>query len=319
MENNLSTQEEKRTVDKFIEVLSATETKRPEGIVDWMHFGLAMRYGGIKDVVEGQEEWRQLEKRADGLTKETLNKILPLLERRAWAVGTLLMCRLPGLLSPQLFAVARGRYLGGLSRHIQRAEKPNSMDVAIGGFDVAAEVLRKLPDASLDAEAVAEIGANAIKANRLDVLDAVLSHHDFSGDGYVARINGYPDQVGFEKQLSQHSTRMLDVLLEAAVRCRCPSAMRVLLERGACPNIPCWRLERNSNKWFSALSFAIDAFGEANDDPDIEEMIGLLLKHGANAQGLACEGLNNPIMLAMRNQRLALADRLREHGACLPG
>jgi len=95
--------------------------------------------------------------------------------------------------------------------------------------------------------------------------------------------------------------------------------MRVLLERGACPNIPCWRLERNSNKWFSALSFAIDAFGEANDDPDIEEMIGLLLKHGANAQGLACEGLNNPIMLAMRNQRLALADRLREHGTCLPG
>ena len=58
---------------------------------------------------------------------------------------------------------------------------------------------------------------------------------------------------------------MLDVLLEAAVRCRCPSAMRVLLERGSCPDIPCWRLERNSNKWLSALSFAIDAFGEAND------------------------------------------------------
>ncbi len=316
MENNLSTQEEKRTVDEFIEVLSATETKRPQGIVDWMHFGLAMRYGGIKDVVEGQEEWRQLEKRAHLLAKETLNKILPLLECRAWAVGMLLMCRLPGLLSPQLSAVARGRYLGGLSRHIRPAEEPNSMDVAIGGFDVAAEVLRKLPDASLDAEATAEIGANAIKANRLDVLDALLAHRDFCGDGCVTRINGYSEQVGFEKQLSQHSTRMLDVLLEAAVRCRCPSAMRVLLERGSCPDIPCWRLERNSNRWFSVLSFAIDA---SNDDPNIEEMIELLLKHGANAQGLACEGLNNPIMLAMKNQRLALADRLRDHGACLPG
>jgi hypothetical protein len=87
---------------------------------------------------------------------------------------------------------------------------------------VVTEILRKLPDASLDAESAVEIAANAIQANRLDVLDAVLSHHDFRGDGYVPRINGYPEQMRFERQLSQHSTRLLDVLLEAAVRCYQP-------------------------------------------------------------------------------------------------
>lgn len=319
METNLSTQEERQTINESIEMLAGTETKRPRGMVDWMHFGLAMRYGGIVDYMEGQEEWQQLEKRADMLTKETLVKVQPLFECRAWAVGSLQLWRLPRLLCPQLSAVARGRYLAGLSRRIQRTEEPNTIDISTEDFEVAGEILRNLPDASLDAESVAEIGANAIKANRLDVLNALLSHRDFSGDGFVARINGYSEQVGFEQHLSQHSTRVLDVLLEAAARCLCPSAMRILLETGACPNIPCWRLERNYNKWFSVLSFAIDSLRETNDNPDVEEMIELLLKHGANAQGLVCEGLNNPIKLAMKKQRLALADRLREHGAYFSG
>lgn len=328
MENNLSTQEEKRTGDECIEALAATATKHPEGIVDWMHYGFALRYGGLSGFVEGQEEWQQLEKAADALGKETMIKVLPLLEARAWTTGTLLMCRLPSLLGPQLSTVARGRYLAGLSKHMRRAANPDALDILIEDqlsgtpapaapvFDLVAEILRKLPDVSLDAESAAEIGANAIKANRLDVLNAVLSHHDFRGDGIVPRINGYPEQVGFQRQLSQHSTRLLDVLLEAAVRCHQPSAMRILLERGASPDIPCWNLERSYNDWFSALSFAINALRDVEDPAHVQEMIDLLLKHGANAQGLACEGLNKPLMLAMQSQRWGLADRLLEHGAC---
>ncbi len=329
MDNNISTPEATRTFDECIETLALTGTKRPQGIVDWMHYGFALRYGGLSDFVEGGEEWEQLEKTAGALGKETLIKVLPLLEVRAWTAGTLLMCRLPSLLGPELSAHARGRYLAGLSRHIRRAANPEALDILIGVhlngtsapavFDVVTEILRKLSDASLDAESAAEIAANAIQANRLDVLDAVLSHHDFRGDGFVPRINGYRHQMGFERQLSQHSTRLLDVLLEAAVRCYQPSAMRILLERGAAPDLPCWNLERSFSDWFSALSFSIHALRDVEDTADVQEMIELLIKHGANAQGLACEGINNPLMLAMRSQRWGLADRLLEHGACFKG
>ena len=190
----MSTPETTRTVDECIEALALTGIKRSQGIVDWMHFGFAMRYGGLSDFVEGQEEWGQLEKAAGELGKDTLIKVLPLLEVRSWTAGTLLMCHLPSLLGPELYASARGRYLAGLSRHIRRAANPEALDILIGDhlngtsapavFDVVTEILRKLPDASLDAESAAEIAANAIQANRLDLLDAVLSHHDFCGDGY---------------------------------------------------------------------------------------------------------------------------------------
>jgi len=57
MENNLSNQEETqtRTVDECIEALAATATKRPQGIVEWMHYGFALRYGGLSDFCGGSE------------------------------------------------------------------------------------------------------------------------------------------------------------------------------------------------------------------------------------------------------------------------
>lgn len=325
----MSAPETTRTIAKWVEALALTGTKRPEGVVDWMHYGFALRYGGVRDSVEGEEAWAQLEEAANTLGDEMLSKVLPVLETRAWTAGTLLLHHLPALLWPELSALARGRYLAGLARHIRRAANPNAIDILVGDqlsgvsapavFDVVTEILQKLPTASLDAESAAETGANAIQTNRLDVLDAVLSHRSFHGDGYVPRINGYPVQMRFERQLSQHSTRLLDVLLEAAVRCHQPTAMRILLERGASPDIPCWNLERSFSDWFSALSFAIHALREVEDTTHVEEMIELLIKHGANAQGLECEGANNPLMHAMRGQHWSLVDRLMDRGACFKG
>jgi hypothetical protein len=328
MENNMGTPEKARTVDECIEALALTGIKRPQGIVDWMHYGFALRYGGIRDHVEGETIWGQLEAAADNLARKRILKILPLLEERAWTVGSLLMRRLPAILWPELSAFARGRFLAGLARHMRRAASPESLDLLIGDqlsgasapavFDVVSEIRRKLPDASLDAESAAEIGANAIDSNRLDVLELVLAHRDFSADGHVSRIS-YPEQERFARQLSQHSTRLLDVLLEAAVRCHHPAAMRILLERGASPNIPCWNLERSYNDWFSALSFAIHALGRVKDNAQAWEMIDLLLAHGANAQGLECEGRHKPLMHAMQGNHWDLVDRLLEHGACFGG
>uniref|UniRef100_UPI0037C95C9B hypothetical protein n=1 Tax=Prosthecobacter sp. TaxID=1965333 RepID=UPI0037C95C9B len=122
---NMSTPEATRTANECIEALALTGTKRPQGIVDWMHYGFALRYGGLSDFVEGEEEWEQLEKTAGALGKETLIKVLPLVEVRSWTAGSLLMCRLPSLLGPELSAHALGRYLAGLSRHIRRAASPD--------------------------------------------------------------------------------------------------------------------------------------------------------------------------------------------------
>lgn len=325
----MSTPETTRTLEECIKALALTATKRPPGMVDWMHYGFALRYGGNRNYLESEEEWRQLEEDADSLGSEMLMRIPPLFDGHAWTAGTLMMLRLPGLLWPQLTAVARGQYLAGLARHMRNTEHPLSVEFlnrdlsdGIGvptGFDAAAEVLRGLPEAGLSAESAAEIGANAIRSNRLDVLDSVLTHPDFNEDGCVTRVNGYPEQMGFEQQLSQHSTRLLDVLLEAAVRCHKPSAMRTLLERGASPNILCWNLERSFNDWFSALSFAIHALRAVEDKAHVQEMIELLIKHGANAEGLACEGLNNPLIHAMRSGRWSLVDSLLEHGARFSG
>jgi hypothetical protein len=324
---NMSTPETTRTLEECIEALASTDTKRPQGMVDWMHYGFGLRCGGIGNFVKGEEEWLQLEEAADTLGSDMLLRVLPLLEVHAWTAGSLMVRRLPDLLWPQLPAVARGRYLAGLARHMSRTAHSTPIDVLNGDqpsgdssptvFDVAAEILQELPGAELNTESAAEIGANAIRSNQFGVLDSVLNHHDYNGDGHVPRVNGYPEQMRFERQLSQHSTRLLDVLLEAAVRCCKPSAMRPLLERGASPDIPCWNLERSYSDWFSALSFAIHGLREVEDD--VHEMIELLIKHGANAHGLLCEGLNNPLMHAMRSERWILVDYLLDHGACFNG
>lgn len=101
----------------------------------------------------------QLEEGTDSLGSDMLVRVLPLLEMHAWTAGTLMIRRLPGLLWPQLPAVARGLYLAGLARHMRRAAHSTPIDVLDGNqpssgsattvFDVAAEILRELPGAEL--------------------------------------------------------------------------------------------------------------------------------------------------------------------------
>ncbi|MEN3942991.1 hypothetical protein WJU23_16960 [Prosthecobacter sp. SYSU 5D2] len=300
----------------IIEALAATGTGRPAGMVDWMHYGFALRYGEAGRGGEGAAELWQLEEGADALTPAHLAEILPLYEARAWTAGALGLRRLPDLLGDALTPAARGCYLAGLSGRLQSGE---GMFPAEPHPCLPEEILPALQAADLDARCAAEIGANAIRTDCTELLLAVLDHPQFHADGSVLRVCGFPDQERFSRQISQLATRVLDVLLEAAVRCRRPAAMRVLLERGACPDLPCWNLERSYNEWFSLLSFAVHELGQDSSRSQGREMTDLLLQHGASPQGLECEGLNNPLMHAMRSGQWEVADRLLELGARFEG
>lgn len=323
----MSSIEEPRTPERCIEALAETSTRRPVGMVGWMHYGYALRYGGIRDFVEGEDEWRQLDKGTQVLGKNILSRVVPLLEARAWTAGNLLLRQLPSVVWQDLTPVARGHYLAGLSTHMRRAANPDSIEFLIADqlsgtdspdlFDVTGELLQRLPTVSLDEEVAAEIGANAIHSGRLDVLRTILSRPDLP-EGPVCRVGERRDTRRWEKQLSQHSTRVKDVLLEAAVRCHHAEAMRLLLDCGASPDIPCWNLERSYNQWFCALSFAIHAATE-HTTAVAQAMIDALLDHGADPQGLECDGRNHPLMRAMLQQEWRLADRLLALGAKFEG
>lgn len=321
----MSTTNAPRDLWHCLDDLAKTPAKRPAGMVDWMHYGYALRYGGTRDFVAGEEELCLLEGNANLLDKELRARCLPLLEARAWTAGFLLLRRLPDLLWEEWSLESRGRYLAGLSKHMRGAAKPDAPNLVSGEGapvsrkpDLTSEIRQRLSSVVLDAESAAEIGSNAINNNCLDVLTSILAHPSLP-DGPVPRVSGYQEQARFETQLNQLSTRLLDVLLEAAVRCQSPEAMRLLLEQGANPNIPCWNLERSFNDWFSALSFTIHELCQTGKNAPIRRMIDLLLDHGADARGLECEGWNNPLMTAMRGQEWDLVDRLLALGAKFEG
>ncbi|GAA5138829.1 hypothetical protein GCM10023213_18450 [Prosthecobacter algae] len=278
-----------------------------------MHYGFALRYHGMFDREGLPESLLQLESSVGGIGKDELSQITPLLETHAWRVGWMQMRTLPTRVWTDLSPKARARYLAGFSYNLSSSSNSPDINAVISG-----DILQKLAAASLDAECTAEIGANAIRSNCLDVVKAVLVHRNFDPDGHVCRNPENSNQNHFAQQLSSLSTRVLDVLLEAAVRCQKPEAARILLDLGASPDLPCWNLERSFNDWFSLLSFSLDGMNQTDGDAPMA-LVDLLLEYGANPQGLECEGKNNPLIHAIYRNHWELVDRLLELGARFDG
>jgi len=178
--------------------------------------------------------------------KKDAEAITALLEQRAWTVGSLHLMPLAERIWLRLYRVARGNFLAGLAgaRLQDRGEAADWMHA-------------HLPDCDFESASAAEVGACMAGAGQLDLLRAILGRSDLPKKR-VKRLTGSMHQHRFEREIRQISTRLLDVWLEAAIRSRRVGAVKLLLERGANPNIPCWLLERSYNESFGALSFAID-------------------------------------------------------------
>ncbi|MBX3288635.1 MAG: hypothetical protein KF855_04750 [Acidobacteria bacterium] len=300
---------------------------RPPGLIESLHYGFAFRYENYRRVGDygyGIFDWKQWhvpDENLEALDDDQLNEALPVMEKQAWAAGASFCLNLAAQLWPRLSVEAQGNFLGGAARHlsdITEVTDPGPKNVWGPNEKQEREMLRladlvlsSLPSCRLNAQAAAEIAANSIKKDRLDILNIVMSHPDFDPDAGVERL--HDDHRGFDEQISKHTTRTLDILLETAVRCANPEAAELLLKAGANPNIPCWNLERSSNEWYSLLSYAISS---SRGD---ETIANLLLDHEADPRGLDCEGINKPLLLALKNDNWNLADRLLDMGADFSG
>lgn len=307
---------ESSSFETFIRFLSAEGVSQPPGMIETMHYGFALRYGGFREPSVAEEEWASLNTFAPGLTDEQLQKLLPVLDERAWEAGSHEASALAERLWERLSPSAQGAFLAGLARHLypapQSTDRPH--EDRIERF-----IADRLPDASLTVHDAAEIAANAIRARKNVLLERVLGHPDFDSGGQISRARTLPDEHHFKKEISQHATRVVDVLLEAAVRCLNADAVDRLLKLGANPNLPCWNLERSFSDWFSLMSFALYSIWSSEQAGAAKRIFHLLLDHGADARGLPCESLNHPLKMALDAGQWDLADRLLDRGADFTG
>jgi hypothetical protein len=310
-----------------LEEFAQTNPRRPAGVVDWMHYAYLLRYGGHWDALPFEAEWRELVPALGELDEASRSRLVVLAEQFAWTLGRIASVEMLDTVWGHLTQLGRGRLLAGLARHFQAVElRPDEIlgDIFSDppdppAFGVAAWVAARLAEASFDEVTVAEIGINAIRTRRDDLLESMLARKDLPS-GPVPRVSGCPIQRGAERQLLRLSARLPDVLLEGAVRFCHPTAVRLILELGANPNIPCWTLERSYSEPLSALSYAITA---RHHVPAREEKAGevveLLLRGGVDPQGLDCEGKNYPLMCALESKEWDLADVLLKLGALFEG
>jgi hypothetical protein len=293
--------------------LAAIPITRPPGLLEELHNGFAMRYGGYCAYRTAALEWIALDEMADELDRHQLDDVLPTLDQRAWEAGSHGAVRLATRLWSWISSPAKGQFLAGAARHLSRKRAEE------GANKLADFLVENLAAAQFEPQGAAEIAANAIRADWPVLLDAIMAHPDFNTNAIIERLYSDSNWNRFSDQVSQHATRTLDVLLETAVRCLRPDTTKQLLEVGACPDLPCWNLERSFSDWFSLLSYSLYSLWESEDRDAAMRIFDLLLEHGANPLGLPCEGLNHPLKLALDNRCWDIAHRLLDLGAGFDG
>ena len=178
------------------------------------------------------------------------------------------------------------------------------------------KAVEKLPDMSLSPESLCQLACNAIKYNKSDLLEALLSKYPAPTDE-IKRFGAHDSSGAWEEEeIAKLSHRVIDMILEAALISNNTAAARLALEHGADPDIPIWQLERSYNRKYSPLGYTIDSEFMQNNEPR-SEMIELLLKHGASAVGIAYAGYNRELFFALDKKKHDLADLLISKGACL--
>jgi hypothetical protein len=247
--------------------------------------------------VEAEDQWQEVNDHCAEVHLHDAEPLFRLFEERSWTAGYRGLTTLAEKVWKNVSATARGAFITGLSRQL--------LDSAVADW-----ITGSLDDAFFDAQRVVEICCNAIRYGRTEILKALLNRPDLPTEP-VERFSETEYQRDWRSDLAPHSQRFFDVLLECAVRSQNAIAAGLALERGANPNIPCFRLERNFKERFSVLSFAIN-------DCSLD-VVALLLDHRAHAQGLDYEEFNKPLFVALRKGIWTLVDKLLSLGASFEG
>jgi hypothetical protein len=250
----------------------------PQGAFRWLHDRSSVRRRpSLRGVTD-----------AAGIDRTSINALLP---DNVWAIGALAD---PKLLEPHwdtLSPLQRGQAVAGLSE-----------DGCSGPW-----IANHIGPCRFDAVSAAQAGCNAVLHRMAGLLSDVLSRsHDLEAS--VARFSTCGLRSGrFEEVTRQLSTRVIDLILEAALIARDTAAARLTLEHGADPNIPVWCLERSFSERHCALSHAIDTGANG--------IAGALIAAGASIQGTTFCTRNLPLFFAVSKGNRALAEALLEQGA----
>jgi hypothetical protein len=247
--------------------LTDSEPVEPRGWFRWLHnhyLGRSGdRYVGLTFGDLFTDEWRELSDKPiplhESIDNPELMKVF--LNRHAWMAGMCLMVQTVGTYWQQLDMTARGNFFAGISERDSSGQQ----------FDRA---VRNIPIMDFTPESLCQLACNAIKHNRIDLLELLLSSKvDLTTN--IRRFDGI--NTWDNEEIEQVSHRVVDMILEAALIRNSPDAVRLALKHGADPNIPVWQLERSFNEKHSALSYVI-----SEDQKLLAEM---LLQHGASASG----------------------------------
>jgi|GEM_PF-1725982 hypothetical protein len=291
------------------EQLMGSETIEPRGWFRWLHNHYLGRYGNCHpDLVYGDsfyDVWGKVSDKPEPLYKRagTQEQWIEILNRNAWAAG------MGGKLTftvgnhwRMLNSDARGAFFAGASEFTPQISMKKALEL--------------LPLMSLTPESLCQLACNAIKHNKLDLLEALLAQYP-APMFEIKRFGAYDTPDAWEsKELENLSSRVIDLILEAALIQNNTRAAQLALEHGADPNIPIWQLERSFNKKYSALGYSIDSEFSQNMKSH-KEMTSLLLDSGASAAGIAYSGYNKELSLALAMGQRDLVDRLILKGASL--
>ncbi|MEO6753509.1 MAG: hypothetical protein ABIP85_17160 [Chthoniobacteraceae bacterium] len=76
------------SVMQHVESIARAEARRPDGMVDWMHFGLLIGCGWSEPETRAETDWRSLNDLQAEFGEQDSEAIAALFEQRAWTAGS---------------------------------------------------------------------------------------------------------------------------------------------------------------------------------------------------------------------------------------
>jgi hypothetical protein len=244
------------------------------------------------------EEWNELCLRFETQSPGLDRQLIPLVEKHVWEIGRMGLSLLAERVWGDLSRAARGNYLAGISHDVNDDTYP--------------DFVAKTAEADFSPTALCEVGVHLLAFQKREFVMSLLGNPE-TRTSEIERFVAFRGRVLGQKykQLDALSRRVVDILLEAALRFTMVEVVDDLLKRGASPDINLWQLFSSSSERYCALSYAI-----ANE---LHDCIPMLLEAGADPSGSEFSGRGLPLLMALNEHNWAIADMLLQRGARFVG
>ena len=265
------------------------------GMYSW---GLVELNDPVRNEQFDEEDWYKLYRRFETPSPESDHQLIPLVEKHAWLIGRLGLAPLAERIWPGLSRSARGNYLAGISNHMSG--------------DSAPAFTAKAAEADFSPAALCELAVNRLAQDQWQTVIGLLDNPT-TLTGEIQRFVAFRSKVLNRKYkaIDALSHRVVDILLEAALRLGKTEAVGDLLNRGASPNIGLWQVFSSCSHRYCALSYAIKN--------DLLPCVPLLLDAGATPDGNKFSGQGQPLLFALHGGNWSIADLLLQRGARFDG